>query len=69
MNNTKAQYPSHPRFWDTHKRIWWQEYDKLDYEGRFIVRTDPNGWVGSKMNDRVVRVVKKLLHIKDEETE
>ena len=66
LNNTKKTYPSHPKFWEVHKQIWIQEYDKLDYEHRAFCMREPNGWFAEKHNDRVVHMVKRKLHIQEE---
>jgi hypothetical protein len=64
--NKNIQYANHPRFWETHKEIWIQEYDKLDYEHRALCMNEPNGWFAEKQNDRVVTKVKGILNIKDD---
>ena len=67
LNNIKHQYPRHPKFWEVHKQIWIQEYDKLDYEHRQLCMREPNGWFAEKQNDRVVIMAKRLLHIQEAE--
>ena len=46
--NKNIQHANHPRFWETHKEIWIQEYDKLDYEHRQLCMIEPNGWFAEK---------------------
>ena len=64
--NKNIQHANHPLFWETHKEIWIQEYDKLDYEHRQLCMIEPNGWFAEKHNDKVVTKVKSILNIRDD---
>jgi hypothetical protein len=52
---------SHPEYWNTHKKIWQQEYDNLNSDTREIVMTQPSHSVTRNFNVQIFREVERKL--------
>jgi hypothetical protein len=52
---------SHPEYWNTHKKIWQQEYDNLNSEVRKIVMNSPHNLASKDFNKLVNRLVEREL--------
>ena len=52
---------SHPKFWDTHKEIYFNELDSLDIEIRDIVMNKPTSGTAHRFNSKIDKMVEDQL--------
>jgi len=59
----------HPKYWDTHKKIYFNELDSLDNEIRDAVTSKPQGSTAARFNRKIDRLVFEILQESNLDTE
>ena len=52
---------SHPEYWNTHKKIWQQEYDNLNSDTRKIIMESPHSIDSKDFNKKVANLIAREL--------
>lgn len=52
---------SHPEYWNTHKKIWQEEYDNLTQQERDEVMSDPQNKKSRMLNSKVDKLISRML--------
>ncbi len=61
MSNKK----DHPKYWDLHKEIYFNELDSLDIEIRDIIMSKPNDSTTIRFNCKIDRLVMEKIKESD----
>ncbi len=59
----------HPKYWDTHKEIYFNELDSLDNEIRDIVMNKPHDPCTVRFNSKIDKMVEENLQESNSDTE
>ena len=51
----------HPKYWDLHKEVYFNELDTLDFEIKNIIINKPNGGTAIRFNKTVDRIIKERI--------
>ena len=51
----------HPKYWDLHKEVYFNELDTLDFEIKNIIINKPEGGTAIRFNSSVDRIIKERI--------
>ena len=59
---------SHPKYWQLHKEIYFDELDTLDFEIKDIISNSPHSGTARRFNENVERMISERLQESDNQT-
>ena len=60
---------SHPKYWQLHKEIYFNELDTLDFEIKDIIANSPHSGTAKRFNKSVERMISERLQESNNQTE
>ena len=64
MSNIK----DHPKYWDLHKKVYFDELDTLDFEIKNIIINKPHGGTAVRFNNSIDRIIQERIQESNNQT-